>query len=141
MINRLLLSFILLFACHCLAAQNINFNKGSWNEMLTKSGTDKKLIFVDIYAVWCGPCKAMAKNVFTQAAVANKFNTSFINYMLDAEKGEGIKLAEKYQVAGFPTYLFVDSRGNVVYKIEGALPAEKFIAEADKALQKYKDGE
>ena len=140
MTNRLLFSLILLLSFQCLAAQDINFNKGSWNEMLTKSRTENKLIFVDIYAVWCGPCKAMAKNVFTQSAVANKFNTSFINYMLDAEKGEGIKLADKYQVAGFPTYLFVDSSGTVVYKIEGALTAEKFIAEADKALNKYKEG-
>ena len=79
----------------------------------------------------------MAKNVFTQSSVANKFNASFVNYMLDAEKGEGVCLAEKYQVTGFPTYLFIDGGGTVVYKIEGALTADKFNAEADQALKKY----
>ena len=93
-----------------------------------------------MYAVWCGPCKAMAKNVFTQAIVADKFNASFVNYMLDAEKGEGVVLAAKYQVAGFPTYLFIDSNEGLVYKIEGALTADKFNTEADKALKKYKEG-
>lgn len=138
--NRLFVILIVMFSCRCSSAQTINFNKGTWNEMLAKSTIENKLIFVDIYAVWCGPCKAMAKNVFTQGAVADKFNASFVNYMLDAEKGEGIAMAEKYQVSGFPTYLFIDGNGRVVYKIEGALTADKFNAEADKALKKYNQG-
>ena len=137
--KRLFFALVLVFSFQILLAQNINFNKGSWTEMLAKSKTENKLIFVDVYAVWCGPCKAMAKNVFTQASVAGKFNASFVNYMLDAEKGEGVVLAEKYQVTSFPVYLFVDGNGRLVYKIEGALPADKFIAEADKALKKYKE--
>ncbi len=138
--NRIFFSVVILLSSRYLSAQNINFDKGTWSEMLAKSKTENKLIFVDIYAVWCGPCKAMAKNVFTQPSVADKFNASFVNYMLDAEKGEGIALAEKYQVAGFPTYLFIEGNGTVVYKIEGALTADKFNAEADKALKKYKGG-
>lgn len=135
--NKIPLPLALLLTFQCVHAQNIDFAKGSWNEILTNAKTSGKLIFVDMYAVWCGPCKAMAKNVFTQAKVADKYNTAFINYMLDAEKGEGIALAEKYQVMGYPTYLFIDSNGKLVYKIEGSVTVEKFIEEADKALKKF----
>lgn len=138
--NRLFVFLAVLLSFQSLSAQNINFSKGNWIEMLVKSKTENKLIFVDIYAVWCGPCKAMAKNVFTQAVVADKYNSSFVNYMIDAEKGEGIKLAERYKVESFPTYLFIDSDASIVYKIEGALTAAKFNEEADKVLKKYKGG-
>jgi thiol:disulfide interchange protein len=126
-----------IFFLQHLHAQNIQFTKGTWNELLEKATKENKLIFVDIYAVWCGPCKLMAKNVFTQAKVADQFNAKFVNYMIDAEKGEGIMLAEKYQVASFPTYLFIDPSGKLVYKIEGAMTADKFSTEAETAIAKF----
>lgn len=136
--NILLISFVLfLFSVQHIYAQEIQFTKGTWSDMLAKATKENKLIFVDIYAVWCGPCKLMAKNVFTQKKVADQFNDKFINYMIDAEKGEGITIAEKYQVASFPTYLFIDPSGKLVYKIEGAMTAEKFSDEAEKALTKF----
>lgn len=138
-IKYLIFSTLLLFFVKQVQAQNIDFTKGTWDEVLAKSKKENKLVFIDIYAVWCGPCKGMAKNVFTQKKVADHFNLKFVNYMIDAEKSEGIKLAEKYQVASFPTYLFVDSDGNLVYKIEGALDADKFISESNKALGRIKN--
>ena len=137
MLKKIMLSLVIMLSLQLTKAQSINFNKGSWDDMLAKAKTANKLIFADVYAVWCGPCRGMAKNIFTQAKVADKYNTRFINYMVDAEKGEGIKLAEKYQVTGFPTYLFIDDKGNLVYKIEGARPADKFIQEAENALKKF----
>lgn len=139
MIKKIFIPIVLFMSFNYANAQGINFIKGSWEETQAKSKAANKLLFVDIYAVWCGPCKAMAKNVFTQSSVANKFNSNFLNYMIDAEKGEGIKLAEKYKVESFPTYLFIDGNGQLVYKIEGALPADRFIAEADKAIKKFKE--
>jgi thiol:disulfide interchange protein len=126
-----------IFFLQHLHAQNIQFTKGTWNELLEKSAKENKLIFVDIYAVWCGPCKLMAKNIFTQPKIADQFNAKFVNYMIDAEKGEGVMLAEKYQVASFPTYLFIDSSGKLVYKIEGAMSADKFYDESEIALTKF----
>ena len=118
-------------------AQEIQFTKGTWAEVLAKAAKENKLVFVDVYATWCGPCKMMAKNIFTQPKVAGVYNAGFINYMIDAEKGEGVALAEKYQVLSFPTYLFIDAAGKLVYKTEGAMAADKFIAEANNALRKF----
>ncbi len=110
----------------------INFTSHSWDETLVQAKKDHKLIFVDLYAVWCAPCKAMAKKVFTETKVGEFYNNSFINIKLDGEK-EGAKLYEKYKVQSYPTYLFVDGDGKLVYKIEGAVSAPKFIEEGEKA--------
>ncbi|WP_158561188.1 thioredoxin family protein [Emticicia sp. C21] len=129
--------FLFLFttAVHAKETKGIRFTEGTWAQILTEARTQNKLIFVDIYTTWCGPCKVMDKNVFTNTEVGEKFNTSFINYKIDAEQGEGIDLKKKYAITGFPTYLFVNQEGELVYKSIGSMPAKKFLSEADKALQ------
>ena len=69
-----------------LKAQGIEFFKGTWEEALAEASAKEKLIFVDAYAVWCGPCKRMAKNVFTQDKVGEFFNKNFVNMKIDMEK-------------------------------------------------------
>jgi thiol:disulfide interchange protein len=46
----------------------------SWNEILAKAKTENKYIFIDCYTTWCGPCKYMSKNIFTQKEVGDYFN-------------------------------------------------------------------
>ncbi|WP_455261180.1 thioredoxin family protein, partial [Prevotella jejuni] len=70
------------------AANGIKFFKGTFNEALVKAKQENKILFVDFYAVWCVPCKKMAKTVFTQEEVGKYFNEHFISLQLDAEKGE-----------------------------------------------------
>nr|WP_158279595.1 thioredoxin fold domain-containing protein [Arcicella aurantiaca] len=94
----------------------------------------KKLIFVDIYTTWCGPCKEMDKKTFTESSVGDKFNARFINYKVDAEKGFGINLAKRYNVTSYPTCLFVDATENLMYKQEGLLRAPDLLKEADMVL-------
>ena len=60
---------------------NIEFFKGTFEEALAKAQAEEKLVFVDAYTVWCGPCKWMSKNTFTDAKVAEYFNENFINVM------------------------------------------------------------
>ena len=129
-----LLVLLIMSTTFFLQAQDIKFDTGNWQNISNKAALADKIIFVDVYAVWCGPCKAMAKTVFTQPNVATHFNSHFINYKIDAEKGEGVPLAEKYGVTSFPTYLFIDSKGKLLHKVVGAMPAAQFIAESSKVL-------
>lgn len=128
------LLFFLPFTSFADDRKGIKFTEGSWADIKSIAKNQNKLIFIDIYTTWCGPCKIMAEKVFTDTQVGDKFNEVFINYKIDAEKGEGIELAKNYAITAYPTYLFVNAGGELVYRTLGAMPAEKFMIEADKAL-------
>lgn len=137
--KKLLFLFIIFpFLSFAQQSKGINFLKSRWNDALSEAKKQNKLIFVDIYTTWCGPCKIMSNQVFVTDKVGEKFNQSFVNFKIDAEKGEGIELAQKYLITAYPTYLFVHHSGELVYRSLGAMSAEKFILEADKALQASK---
>ncbi|SMC66399.1 thioredoxin family protein [Pedobacter nyackensis] len=132
----------LLIGIACLAslsavAQNreIAFKEADWKTQLATAKKENKIIFFDAYTSWCGPCKMMAKDVFTKDNVADLFNQTFLNVKYDMEKGEGPVLKDKYEVSAYPTYLFINGDGEVVHKIVGGMSAPEFIAEAGKALK------
>ena len=117
-------------------AQGIEFFHGTLEEALEKAKLEEKVIFVDAFAVWCGPCKRMAKNVFTQQKVGDFFNKNFINMKLDMERGEGLKFRQKYPVSAFPTLFFLDAKGDVVHKQKGAQQVDGLLALAKMVLGK-----
>lgn len=117
----------------------IHFSKGSWKEIRELAKKEKKAIFIDVYTEWCGPCKKMAAEVFPQQQVGDVFNESFINYKIDAEKGEGIELSDKYNAKAYPTYLFINSDGELIYRTTGYMPAENFLKEARIAIAEKND--
>jgi len=121
------------------AQEGIKFESGSWKEVLEKAKNENKLVFVDVFTEWCGPCKLMVKDIFPRKSVGEFFNTNFISYKIDAEKGEGPAIAKKYGVKGFPTYLFVNGDGLLFYSSMGSMPEEKFLKEAADALSEFLD--
>ncbi|MFN4365173.1 thioredoxin family protein [Chryseobacterium hispalense] len=143
--------FSALFIGALAFAQGIKFEDTNFNTILAKAKKENKLIFIDAYASWCGPCKLMVKNVFPQKAVGDYYNSHFVNAKIDMEKGEGIELAKKYNVKAFPTYLFVDGNGEVVHRTLGYVEENDFIQFAKDAgdpnkrlgalKQKFENGE
>ena len=117
------LCFITFYLTALLAQTNANtgiqFYKGSWKEALKAAGKADKMIFIDVSTDWCGPCKYMEKFIFTKQAVGKKYNGAFLNYKINAEKGEGVEIARKYAVSVYPTFLFVNSSGYLFYKVTG----------------------
>lgn len=109
----------MLFASFTAWAQNkgIEFlNDTVLDRVLSKAKAENKLVFIDCYAVWCGPCKFMANNIFTDEEVGKFHNSHFINLKYDMEKPYGIKIKQKYQVKGYPTYLYLDTNGEVLHR-------------------------
>lgn len=113
--------------------REIKFETSTFEEVKAKAKKENKLIFVDAYTTWCGPCKWMAKTVFTNDTVADFFNTNFISTKIDMEKGEGIEFRKKYTVFCFPNLLFIDANGEVVHRRGGGMPPANFIAFAKEA--------
>lgn len=121
-------------------AQGIQFEEGSWKEVVEKAKSQNKLIYLDVYASWCGPCKMMAQHVFPTEEAGKKYNELFVNYKVDAEKGEGRTIAQKYGVSSYPTNLYINPHDeSVVYRVAGACGVPEFLARADIAQQDFKD--
>lgn len=119
--------------------KGIQFFEGSWQQLLAEASKTNKMVFIDVYTDWCGPCKYMDKFVFTEQAIGDKYNTTFLNYKIDAEKGEGRDIARKYNVRAYPTYLFLNHSGDLVYKVVGEREKAPFIKVADEALKAADD--
>jgi thioredoxin-related protein len=121
-----ILSF--LFFATLAFAQGIKFEEGSnFKTILAKAKKENKLVFIDAYAVWCGPCKLMVKNIFPLKPVGDYYNANFVNAKIDMEKGEGIDLAKKFNVKVFPTYLFINGDGEEVHRTIGYVEEKDFI--------------
>lgn len=132
-------------------AQGIKFEETNFASILAKAKKENKLVFIDAYTTWCGPCKLMAKNIFPLKTVGDHYNAHFINAKIDMEKGEGIDIAKKYNVKAFPSYLFIDGDGNEVHRTLGYVEEADFIQFAKDAedpnkkltalKQKFENGE
>jgi thioredoxin 1 len=102
----------------------IQFQRNTFNEALQRAKTENKLVFVDVYAVWCGPCKRLKAKTFANKEVGKFFNASFVNVALDGESEEGSTIAAKYGVNSYPTLLFINSSGEVVLASSGYMSAD-----------------
>lgn len=130
--------------------RSIRFEEGTFQAALEKAKQENKLLFVDCYTSWCGPCKMLARDVFTNNEVADYFNEHFISLKVDCEKGEGPEIKNRFGVSGYPTLLFINGKGEVVNKIVGASTQPYFWENVKKGLdpknslyakeQKYESG-
>jgi thiol-disulfide isomerase/thioredoxin len=119
-LSLLLMSFLAL-------CQGIKFEEGNFAGILAKAKKENKLVFLDGYTSWCGPCKYMAKNIFTVQSVGDYYNANFINAKIDMEKGEGKTIAKKYNIVSYPNLLFLNGDGQVVHRINMSLSEEDFL--------------
>jgi thioredoxin-related protein len=121
---------LLLVAVLCFTvafSQGIKFEHIRFEEALVKAKKENKLVFMDCYTSWCGPCKQLSKKIFPQKAVGAIFNKNFVNIKMDMDTAEGKLLGEKYAVVGLPTLLWLDADGNVRHIVSGYCEADKLI--------------
>ncbi|CAA6829408.1 MAG: Putative disulfide-isomerase [uncultured Aureispira sp.] len=127
----------LLLAGSTMNAQ-ITFEQGTWDEVKAKAEKENKPIFVDAYTTWCGPCKWMSKEIFSQEEVGVYMKQNFIAYKMDMEKGEGPDFAKNNNVVAYPTLLYFDAKGDMIHKGVGARDAEGLIDLSNAALDPSK---
>ena len=82
---------------------------------------DDKLVVVDFWATWCGPCR-MISPILDEAEMemGDKFTLVKVN-VDDAEE-----IAARYRIMSIPTLLFFKN-GQVVDKTVGAMPKAMLI--------------
>lgn len=115
----------------------IRFIESNWSVALQEARKQNKLIFLDAYASWCGPCKLLKKNTFTDKEAGEFFNKNFINVAIDMEKGEGPALLQKFGVSAYPTLIITDAYGNSVTYTEGYIAPKQLIEFGEYGITHY----
>ena len=131
-----ILSLFLAFSSLVSFAQSgIKFEEDAWALVVAKAKEENKLIFLDAYTSWCGPCKLLQTRVFPDPALGKYFGENFLSTKIDMEKGEGPSIAKKYNVRAYPTLLFIDpDTQKVVHKVLGYRSPEQLQQVANTAI-------
>lgn len=147
---RFFFTILLFLSSGSITFAQIVFFEGTWNETLKKAQKENKLIFVDAYASWCGPCKMMTKNTFTNPEAAKFYNQNFICVKINVEKKEGQEFRKVHIVPAYPTLLFITADNKIAHRHTGYVEAKQFIELGKTALdttkrfgalhQKYENG-
>ena len=119
--------------------EGTKFRELTFKEALAAAKKEGKLVFVDCYTSWCGPCRDMAEKVFPQKEAGDYFNPRFVCVKYDMEKGEGEELAKRFEVRAYPTFLIVRPDGTAQHKIVGGSDLKAFIAQVEEGLDEKKN--
>ena len=135
--KRLLMVIVTLFWALSASAQvGVIWEEGTISEALKKGAKKDKLIFIDCYTKWCGPCRYMEQKVFSTAEAGEYFNKTFINFKMDMEVGDGVQYASKYCISAYPTFLILNPDGTEAGRyVGGVLDTQKFIEKIEKAIK------
>lgn len=116
------------------AKGGVAFFTGSWSQLLQEAQKQKRPIFVDVYAEWCGPCKMLERNTFPNPDLGAYVAKYYIAYRLDGEKGEGPRIANQYRVRAYPTMIILDPSGKELGRQIGYVDAPALL----RILQTYR---
>lgn len=140
MMQKFTLSILLFVSSFALQAQEIKWM--TMNEALAAQKKHPKKIFMDAYTVWCGPCKLLDKNTFSNKDVIAFVNKHYYPVKFNAEGEEKINyrdqvftntgydparkgrnsmhdFARALKITGYPSLVFFDEQGNLIGPIPG----------------------
>lgn len=133
------LFFLLLLSLGTTAARSqVKFETKSTDavrEMAVRTG---KLVFIDLYASWCPPCRMMEREVFSRKDVGEFMEQRFVAAKYDTDKATGRALLKKYGNGAIPLYLIFNTEGELLGRIQGAADAETFLDNLRTILSRQK---
>ena len=108
----------------------------SYDTALSQAKKDKKIVLVDIYTDWCGWCKRLDRDTYSDKDVQAKVAKDFIAVKINPEKNTaGAKLAQQFGVRGFPFIAFVGTDGKTILQIGGYVNAATFLTQLEKVAK------
>ena len=123
-------------------SQQTDINWMSLEEAIEAQKSEPRKIMMDVYTQWCGPCKMMMRNTFTNADVISYINANFYAVKFDAESPGAVSYQDKtfenpgwnpnargrnsthqlsraLGVNAYPTLVYFDENANVITPIPG----------------------
>lgn len=97
----------------------ITIVKQDYKRALELAKEQDKLLFIDFYTVWCGPCKQLDKYVFHNDSLKGLLGQQVVLLQYDAEQDTTFHLSKKYHVRSYPTGLLLTPEGRVLTRRSG----------------------
>ncbi len=133
------IAFVLCFALQAVAAPPPKPKLVHWmnyTEALKKAKSSNKLMFVDLYADWCVPCRIMDANTYSDPTVASLLNTRFISAKLDVDSQDTIVCDGKkktvqrcyfdvWNLSVLPAFVLIAPKGLSILTIKDSYTAEE----------------
>ena len=116
----------------------VYFEDLTFEQALEKEKQQRKMLFIDCYTSWCGPCKYMTTTIFPKEEMGDFMNKNFVCVKYDMEKGEGPELAKKFGVRAFPTFIMLKPDGSLQHRMVGGGEAEQFIERVKEGMDDTK---
>ena len=123
--HALRLCCLLLTTTFCLAEGP--FEKLSFKDALSQADKTEKMVFIDFYTTWCGPCKLLDRTTWKDPNVVSWLKENTVALKIDAEIK--VDLAKKYKVKGYPSMIFIKPDGKMVHSMIGYHDADAFLKE------------
>ncbi len=108
-------------------------------EAQQRASDQQLMMYVDVYATWCGPCKLMDTQVYTDPQVAEYMNAHFVNVRMDGETEYGRTYASEQQLEGYPSMFIFSGEGEPVRKLIGYSSAEELIPLLKSTVENFKE--
>ncbi len=93
--KKILFTLLLVLGISAAADAQVRFLDSSTDAVRKEAIAQDKLVFIDLYATWCGPCKAMERDVFSKKEVGDFMDEYFVAAKYDIDKPTGKALAGK----------------------------------------------
>ncbi|MCR9291911.1 MAG: thioredoxin family protein [bacterium] len=124
----LVISLSYAWYCYYVPSNEIAWAKDYTSAQQVAQSSGKPLILF-FTGKWCVPCRIMKRTVWANAEVESVVNMGFTPVMIDVgDPSASAELLEQYSVHVTPVTILLDSDGQVLERVQGAMDKQEFLA-------------